>query len=153
MKILARTLLVTGLLFVTEGIVPACVCIDLSNSTPEGIRKKYTDEADWASVIFSGEVISVDMLEVKFKVDRVWKGEDKKEITMSTGVRKNEDGTVSFTSCDYDFAQGEKYIVYARVVKDYLQTSQCSGTRLFKNAEGRLDFLDELQRKDKQKKD
>jgi hypothetical protein len=152
MKILPRTLLLIGLLFVLEGIASACVCVELPNPTPEEVRKKLTEEAGWASVIFSGEVYSVDMMEVKFKVGRVWKGENKKEITMSTGARSNEDGTISFSSCDYEFKLGEKYIVYAKVIKEKLQTSQCTGTRLYINAGGRLDFLDELQRKEGQKK-
>ena len=151
MKILTGTLLFLGLLFVIEGVATACVCIELSHPTPEEVRKKLIEEADLASVIFSGEVISVDMMEVKFRVDRVWKGEDKNEITMSTGARKTEEGEIRFTSCDYEFKMGEKYIVYAKVIEGNLQTAQCTGTRLYKNAGEKLDFLDELQRKERQK--
>jgi hypothetical protein len=152
MKILLATILLIGLLFVIEGIASACVCIELSNPTPKELRKKLTKEADWASVIFSGEVLFVDMLEVKFRVDRVWKGEDKMEITMSTGARRSYGG-ISITSCDYGFELGKKYIVYAKVIEDKLQTAQCTGTRLYKDAGERVDFLDELQRKERQKQD
>jgi len=152
MKVLMRTLLIFGFLFVIEAVASACVCIELSHTTPEELIKKFTEEADWGSVIFSGEVLSVDMMEVKFRVDRVWKGEDKKEITMSTGARREEGGSIRFSSCDYGFKLGEKYIVYAKVIEDNLQTSECTGTRLYKNAGERVKFLDELQRKEKQKK-
>jgi hypothetical protein len=40
-----------------------------------------------------------------------------------------------------------KYIVYAKMVGDDLQTSKCTGTGLLKNAESRIDFLDELRQK------
>lgn len=152
MKILSRTLLLIGLLLAIEGITSACVCIEPANLTPEEVRKNLIEEADWANVIFSGEVLSVDMMKVEFRVDRVWKGEDKKEITMSTGAKRTAEGEVSFSSCDYEFKVGEKYIVYAKMIKDNLQTAQCTGTRLYKNAGPRIDFLDELQRKDGQKK-
>jgi hypothetical protein len=151
MKKLSTTFLLIGLLFAIEGIASVCVCIEHSTSTIEEVRKKLTKEADWASVIFSGEVLFVDMMEVKFRVDRVWKGEDKKEITMSTGARRTYGG-ISVTSCDYGFELGKKYIVYAKMIEDKLQTAQCTGTRLYKDAGERVDFLDELQRKEEQKK-
>lgn len=151
MTALAKTLLLTGLLLVIEGIASACDCPRLANPTPEQVREGLAAEADRAEVIFSGEVLAVDMLKVTFKVDRVWKGKQRDEITMSTGARMTNEGMIRRSSCDYGFKAGEKYLVYAKVREDDLQTSQCTGTRLHENAGTRIDFLDELQRKEKQK--
>jgi hypothetical protein len=153
MKVLPKILLLTGLFLFMEGITSACVCIEFPNPTPEQVRKRLIEEADWANVIFSGEVLSVDTLKVKFKVDRVWRGEYKNEITMSTGAKRAKEGNVSFSSCDYEFKAGEKYIVYAKMIGDDLQTSKCTGTGLLKNAESRIDFLDELKQKKNRRRD
>ena len=151
MKLLAKTLLLAALLVVIEGIAAACECPELANPTPEQVTKKLTAEADRAEVIFSGEVLAVDVLKVTFKVERVWKGKQRDEITMASGVGLTKEGHVRRTSCDFDFKAGEKYLVYARMKEGELRTSQCTGTRRLEKAGTRIDFLDELQRKEKQK--
>lgn len=67
-----------------------------------------------ASAVFSGEVVALDTFMVKFKVDKLWKGDFSDEITMSTGAKDNGDGTYTSSSCDYNFKLGEKYLVYAQ---------------------------------------
>lgn len=150
MKKLSIILLLAGVLLFMEGTVTACWCGELANFTPEQIRKRQTEEADWAEVIFSGEVVSIDRFKVKFKVDEVWKGKHQDEITMSTGARLTQEGRIKITSCDYKFIVGEKYVVFAKMIEGELQTYQCTGTMVLKNAEARIEFLNEMQRKKKQ---
>lgn len=151
MKILAKTLLLAALLVVIESRAAACICIELPNPKPEQVTKKLTAEADWAEVIFSGEVLTVDVLKVTFKVDRMWKGKQRAELTMSTGTKMVKEGMTTSTSCDYGFRAGEKYLVYAKMIEGDLQTFKCTGTSPFEHSGTRIDFLDEWQRKEKPK--
>lgn len=66
-----------------------------------------------ATSVFTGEVVSVDLLKVKFKVDKIWKGEEANEITMLTLNKLYTDGTLTVSSCNYRFDKGVKYLIYA----------------------------------------
>jgi len=127
----------------------ACLCIGLEKLTPKEVRMRLNGELKKASVVFSGEVTQLDEFKVMFLVEKVWKGETVEKITMSTGAIDNGDGTITRTSCDYDFKMGEKYLVYATGLGEKMQTYQCTGTGEIKNSEGRIKFLQEITRKKK----
>jgi len=93
--------------------------------------------------IFSGELIEMDGLTLKFKVERLWKGEFKDEVSMATGAIRSGDGFLLTSMCDYKFALGRKYLVFAHGSKDKLKASKCSWTGKL-GERGR--FTDELDR-------
>ena len=97
-----------------------------------------------ATSVFTGEVVSLDLLTVKFKVDKIWKGEEANDITMVTGTKLYGDGTLTFSSCDYRFEKGAKYLIYAYGPEEKLQTDKCSRTMPLKFAEKELKGLDEI---------
>jgi hypothetical protein len=78
-----------------------------SDISPEEMRKLIRKEFDTASIVFSGEVIELGTFEVKFKIEKIWKGPSEDEITLLTGAKKIGENTVSRSSCDYDFGQTE----------------------------------------------
>ncbi len=61
----------------------ACVCALLPNPTPEQVEAQFTHELKEARIVFSGEVTHLDRFKVSFKIERVWKGEAREEITIA----------------------------------------------------------------------
>jgi len=122
----------------------ACVCVLDPHPTPEKIRTDRLKAFENASAVFTGEVVSLDTLTVKFKVNKIWKGEASPEITMLTGTRNNSDGTFTSNSCDYSFTQGQQYLVYAYGSPGEMKTHKCSRTALIKFAETEIQGLDEI---------
>jgi hypothetical protein len=68
---------------------------------------------------------------VRFEVSRWWKGDLAREVLLSTAETRNSDGTASFSSCDFHFKEGGKYLVFAYWDKlaAMPRTSNCSLTR------------------------
>jgi MYXO-CTERM domain-containing protein len=92
--------------------------------------------------VFSGEVTQVERnkatrfggLEITFRVERVWKGDAKKEIKVHTAG--------SSAACGYTFVKGSKYLVYAvSDDADPMRVSLCSRTTVLDNAKQDLSFL------------
>jgi hypothetical protein len=84
------------------------------------------------------------MFTVKFKVNRIWKGQESEEIKMLTGTKDNGDGTFTSSSCDYSFSKGQKNLVYAYGPPEELKTHACCRTVLLKYAEEEMRGLDEI---------
>jgi hypothetical protein len=110
----------------------ACSCIKLSPS--EGLSSSHA--------VFTGEVTAIEPnqatrfggLEITLHVERVWKGDPKREIKVHTAG--------SSAACGYTFVKGETYLVYAlRDDADPMRVSLCSRTALVKNAKEDLSFL------------
>jgi hypothetical protein len=104
----------------------ACVCG----------QADVTDQFFSASAVFSGVVVSKrksDVLEngveVKLHVNRVWKGEVTKDVSVFSGATL--DLYPFFNDCAPDFKTGGKYIVLAGAVKDHLLTNICSGSQRY----------------------
>jgi hypothetical protein len=97
-----------------------------------------------ANVAFSGKVIKIEYLDhreqtnpepriiVTFRVDRVWKGEPKREVVLHTVFNKG-------TCNGYSFKEGEEYLVFAHAgdaeaakmfpsAKNTLGVGTCGGT-------------------------
>jgi hypothetical protein len=121
-----------------------CVCELEPNTTPEKIGAARLSAFEKATVVFSGEVVAKDLITVKFKVDKIWKGEESKEITMLTGTKDNGDGTITPSTCDYWFEKGKQYLIYAYGPVAELKTHKCSRTMLLKDAETEMIGLDEI---------
>ena len=122
----------------------ACVCSLEPYPTAEKIRAERLRAFEAATVVFSGEVVMLDRYTVRLKVNKIWKGALKEEITMRTGARDNGDGTYSTTSCDYPFANQEKYLVYAYGPLTELTTHVCSRSSLTKYSALEEKGLDEI---------
>lgn len=127
--------------------VPAfsCVCVLPANPTPESIRAERRKAFDDAVTVFTGEIVEQDFYKVRFKVDKLWKGEPLDEITMMTGVKDNGDGTATRSSCDFGYTRGRKYLIYAYGKPDALFTHVCSRSRLIdEHAAEEIRGLDEI---------
>ena len=109
-------------------------------------EKKQVQEAFKSSgAIFSGEVLEIsessadeNSLLVKFKVAKLWKGEMKNEIIITT----NKESSM----CGYGFEVGKKYLVYANGFNDFLFVENCSRTTNISN-KGDVKYLTKLKRK------
>ncbi|MCM3869730.1 MAG: hypothetical protein ND895_03380 [Pyrinomonadaceae bacterium] len=133
-------------LFLASDVAQGCVCAGLPEKpTPEQARAMLVKDYNGAFAVFSGEVVALDTFKVKFKVDKVWKGDFGDDVTMSTGAQDNGDGTYTSSSCDFNFKLGEKYLVYADGASPAkMQAHECTRTRLLKYAEQEMKDLDEV---------
>ena len=119
----------------------ACSCIASLAPVKEQIQGAFSS----ADAVFSGEVVEIkesptdkDSLLVKFKVAKLWKGELKREIIITT----NKESSM----CGYGFEVGKKYLVYANGLKNELFVDNCSRTTNFSN-KGDFKYLTKLKRK------
>jgi hypothetical protein len=120
-----------------------CLCGLEPNQTPEKAKAAFLKEFDNAAMVFSGEVVELSLFEAKFKVEKIWKGEGKDEITMWLRGKDNK-GEYVTTSCDFEFRKGEKYLVYAYLAEGKLRTHVCTPTMSMMKAEHMLKELNEI---------
>jgi hypothetical protein len=113
----------------------ACTCAPSQSASQELER---------ATAVFSGKVVEIKRhkqrsnlfgsVEVKFKVNKVWKGVDEKTISIFTSSQS--------AACGYGFRAGRTYLVYAHGNEEgRLTTSICSRTRRLKDAREDLQEL------------
>lgn len=121
----------------------ACGCAASPESEKKQIQEAFTNSA----AIFSGEVVELsespaDESEfiVKLEVAQSWKGESKREITITTAKEHS--------MCGYFFQIGEKYLVYANRLKNDLFVESCSRTAFFSD-KGDAKYLSKLKRRKK----
>ncbi len=119
----------------------ACGCKVTLEPKKKQIQDAFTD----SGAIFSGEVVEVsespadeNSLLVKFKIAQSWKGESKREITITTAKESS--------MCGYGFEVGKKYLVYANGLKNDLFVENCSRTTHISN-QGDVKYLTRLKRK------
>lgn len=122
----------------------ACMCVvPREPPTPEEARAALVRDFNEAFAIFTGEVVGGHTFEVKFKVDKVWKGNLGDEVVMPTGAIKGEDGMYSVSSCDYPFQRGEKYLVFAYGDSaEKMQARACTRTKPLGRAGAEAEELD-----------
>jgi len=116
---------------------------------------KVSDELEKSDAVFTGKVITEeyqpvkptsaggDVLTVKLAVERWWKGERKKEVTLYTQTIRYPNGLTSFMSEDFRFHVGERYLVYAKLTARGLSTNNCRRTKALALAEEDLRDLGE----------
>jgi hypothetical protein len=133
MKTMKFVLASVSLLFLYDAAY-ACRCVP---SKPSSDTSRY-------AAVFSGKVVEAGFKQLPngvwqdtttFEVDRVWKGEAKKRITLISRL----------TSCDFVFRKGESWLVFASTLSggDGLTTSQCSRTGLISERKKDLGVLGE----------
>jgi hypothetical protein len=126
MKRLLFLLAIAVLVFSADTVL-ACTCAP---------RQSATDELKRATAVFSGKVVKIKRhkkaagifvsVEAVFKVERAWKGIDKKTISVFTS-------SIS-SACGFAFKKGLTYVVYAYGSEDgKLSTSICSRTSGFED--------------------
>lgn len=140
----------------------ACRCI----AAPRSVSEATDDYLKKADAVFLGEVISmpyrkmsraeikklypksegqegkIEMMTVKIKVSRWWKGFRAKEVTLLTETYKLPDNLITSNSCEFSFTVGRRFLVFA-YGKDLktLRTYSCSGTSSLENRSEHLKFL------------
>ena len=118
-----------------------------------------TDAVSRATAVFSGEAVAkgyrrvdlsasggvgeVEVLAVKFKVRRWWKGGNSRDVVLYTSVTKTPGVGVSSLAEDFAFRKGESYLVYAYGPPEKLRTSACTRTSTLAQAEEDLRELGE----------
>jgi hypothetical protein len=128
--LLAITIILSPLFY---GIAFGCNCPTIGG-TSEQLKAARLEDFERAAAIFTGEVIVLEENLVKFKVEKIWKGDSVDEISMT--IRQGRyNGKAVRTSCDYHFKLGEKYLVYAYFINDELNTGACSRTTPLKQVE------------------
>lgn len=122
----------------------ACACsVPFVPPTPEQARAALVKDFNEAFAIFTGEVVESDHLTVKFKVDKLWKGNLGDEVIMPTGAVKLDNGMYSVSSCDYTFTRGERYLVFAYGDSaEKMQARACTRTKLLARAGPEIEELD-----------
>ena len=151
-------LAVAVLVLLTTPDVRACGCPwlppDVSDEVfKAAVAKGYKN----AIAVFAGEVIAEEyrpaeeggaagreVLVIRLAAESWWKGEQADKVILYTQTYRYPDGSGSSTSCDYNFAKGQKYLVYAFGGADKLSTHACVRTRLMKHAERDIKALDEI---------
>lgn len=130
-KIFLAVTIILSPLFYSNAFGCGCPTIGV---TPEQDKAARLKDFESAAAIFTGEVVEVEENKVKFKVEKIWKGQSVDEIVMVIQLKK-DDGRYVRTSCDYYYELGEKYLVYAYDTKGELTTYQCTRTTSFKHTE------------------
>lgn len=117
------------------------------------------EELNRATAVFSGEAVAeeyrkmdfsasggvgeAEVLVVKFRVKRWWKGAGVEKAVLYTSVTKVPGGGTSSLAEDFRFRKGVSYLVYAYGSADKLRTSACTRTRKLAEAEEDLRELGE----------
>ena len=113
-----------------------------------------SEEFKKAAAVFSGKVAAEEyspvtsadreqpqgseILIVKVKVERYWKGEVGEEVNMYTSVVKLPGGIIQSYAEDYRFEAGKEYLIYAYGPEDQLKTDVCKRTAKMEQAKGDL---------------
>lgn len=143
----------------------ACSCGDIPST--KSFRERISDHVTTASAVYTGKVIGFDYRQgirnefmesqrdpsgqpiryetkvVKMGVDRWWKLPIPPVTFLLTATTRNSDGSISVSSCDYNFKVGETYLVFASGTVDALKTDQCSRTSPIARAKEIIEVLGE----------
>jgi hypothetical protein len=135
LRYVAAVLSVTATLLWSPQTLQACKCAS----------GKVESAATWIrgfdGIVFRGTVSNVVVLnvpvdpvrhpgdfyrekEVTFVVEEIWKGPERKELTIRTGMGDGD--------CGLSFYRGESYFVAAEIIEGKIYTGICSTTQLDK---------------------
>ncbi len=125
-KLFILFFIVGSLLVINTSHVSACLC-----GFP-GDQASPLESLERSDAVFVGRVLDIDKkflgfeYNVRFEVEKYWKGISEKNVTIETDSGGG--------ACGYRFEKGEEYLVYA-YGDDTLSTNRCSRTRLLANAQ------------------
>jgi hypothetical protein len=129
----------------------ACTCGGSSQEPPANKAELVRRVLDQADYVFVGKVkgfyyrddvinqyiekvrvekplLTFETRFAKVQVERWWKGAPDAEVGMMMQETKMSDGS-SMSTCEYNFKEGETYLIFARRVKGHLQVDPCAPTR------------------------
>src|SRR5918993_2782538 len=142
-RFLRVTLVVVACWAAAVRSVDACVCVGYSDVSGERQKRELQSEFDSARAVFVGELVAMNSLMLRFRVQSVWKGDVGVEVVMSSGSRASSDGLMTSSSCDAGFSFGSAYLVFAEgETPETMKAHACSSTgRVTAEAVTRLDAL------------
>lgn len=80
----------------------ACGCFfEPKKWTEQQFKAAVAREFNESASVFSGEVIAVDTLTVRFRLITIWKGDAFDEFTISSGTKKISEDFYRSSSCDH----------------------------------------------------
>ena len=93
----------------------ACSCGAPDLRTPKAKQAYVSRHVGAAAAVFLGEVVAVDEFQVRFRVERVWKGNIAPSVTLGTGTGMEPGNARLTNTCTLDFrgSAGQSYIVFA----------------------------------------
>ena len=121
-----KTRLFAGLLSLTHGLaaVPAAFACSCAPPPPPG------EARDQADAVLAGTVLEittetqpglpVGRRTVRLQIEKIWKGQDCGELTLTTGLGDAD--------CGYGFEVGKSYLIYAFQENGGLATNICTRT-------------------------
>jgi hypothetical protein len=133
-----KSLLAATLLLLFNDAAFGCVCVSIP-TVADSLKK--------ADAVFSGRVESISNKRATLKIEQVWKGELSGDVVMLLGgstfkPKRKVAIKFPFTSCDYEFDVGERYLIYASHMEGkYFRTWKCTRTRRLQYAEEDLHEL------------
>ena len=148
MKIYKLLFLITVSMFFSANAIQAIDCRGYGT---------LADEFKSSTAVFSGKVIAqeykrvtdtsytdvnIEVLHVKLKVDRWWKGSGDVEVIVQPGLSRGP-GYTRRSGDTFYFTSNESYLVFASASKGSLRTSDCSRTKTLDKAEEELKVLGE----------
>jgi hypothetical protein len=141
--------------------VEACSCVDFGppgNLSPEAraawereaLRRRATEQYDKAIAVFSGEVISGEIIEggfgrVRIRRDKVWKGTLPEEFLVLNGTTHLPNGLIGSSTCDFDLPLGGKFLIFAYGDSiASMRASKCGLSTELRYATATIEVLDAL---------
>jgi hypothetical protein len=91
-----------------------------------------------------GTKTEYEVLVLKFEIERMWKGSPDKELILITETTRDATGGEWHSDCEYEFREGERYLVYAYHLEGGLETNTCTRTKPLAQAEEDLKVLAKL---------
>lgn len=112
MRLLAVLAAVAAMVFGGARDADACACV-LPDRTPGQERQHVEEQLGRAVAVFAGTVTRVDGVTARLDVETIWKGDLDEQVVMPLHDGPQPDGTLAFSSCDYVFRAGRRYLVFA----------------------------------------
>jgi hypothetical protein len=127
----------------TEPINPRAgfLCELATDMSPAAVNRRRLDAVAMAAAVFSGRVVEVDRVTVRFQVETLWKGDPSQRV--DSRDRHAEDPNI-WVEDVYPFVLDTKYLVYAHLRRGALTTDACSRTMPVADAADEIRGLDRI---------
>ncbi len=133
-RIIAVFALMAAFLVTVAGAAHACSCRDLPPK--ERVRDSAAVFTATATAVrVDEEMLGGGKVTATLRADHVYKGDPGAEFEVVTRAQG--------AACGYEFAEGERYLLFARAADSGLTTSLCSGNRRLPPGDSPLSLSDE----------
>lgn len=125
-------------LLISSESAAACWCRREVLDTDKKFRAEITKELDESFIVLSGEAVERNKSGLRFRVEKVWKGDVKDEVIFDSPLyvdRSSSDEETFIDDCAFLFEVGKKYLVYATRDGNKLYVNKCRRTQLLEGAE------------------